>query len=330
MALRLHTFVALSLTLACGGLGGPGLKTSGGGGGVTTVSAVGSSANANGATVSGVTINLEPASGSFPGVVTTGTQTFAGNKTFSGTVALGSSGTIATDPAFKANGTGIPSTAWIYNNDPQTYTHSFVIRPGTITATTFTILPAGSFGASNCTGTGTFAGSADADAYWLTTTSGANDNDGSQQINSTAVAYDYMARLIFVVKAASDITAVRYWADVNSNASTTCNNDSAAAAKVGFRYSTDASDTTWQACTSDGATQSCTDTTVTVVADTAYILEMRKNGSAFDFYVNGVLKVHKTTNVPSGTSALNLAMSVSALSASARTLKARLVYGEHF
>ena len=54
-------------------------------GGVTTMAAIGSSANANGATISSTTLNLEPASASFGGVVTTGTQTFAGNKTFTGT-----------------------------------------------------------------------------------------------------------------------------------------------------------------------------------------------------------------------------------------------------
>lgn len=56
---------------------------SGGGSGVTTMAAIGSSPNANGATISGTTLNLEPASASFGGVVTTGTQTFAGGKTFS-------------------------------------------------------------------------------------------------------------------------------------------------------------------------------------------------------------------------------------------------------
>jgi hypothetical protein len=53
------------------------------GGGVTTMATIGSSPNANGATISGSTLTLQPASASFGGVVTTGTQTFAGAKTFS-------------------------------------------------------------------------------------------------------------------------------------------------------------------------------------------------------------------------------------------------------
>lgn len=50
--------------------------------GVTTLSAIGATPNANGATITGSTLNLEPASASFGGVVTTGAQSFAGVKTF--------------------------------------------------------------------------------------------------------------------------------------------------------------------------------------------------------------------------------------------------------
>ena len=57
------------------------------GSGVTSLSAIGATPNANAGTITGSVLNLEPASGTFGGVVTTGTQTFAGNKTFTGTVA---------------------------------------------------------------------------------------------------------------------------------------------------------------------------------------------------------------------------------------------------
>jgi hypothetical protein len=51
--------------------------------GDVTLAAVGSSPNANAASISSQVLNLQPASGSFPGVMTTGTQTIAGDKTFS-------------------------------------------------------------------------------------------------------------------------------------------------------------------------------------------------------------------------------------------------------
>ncbi len=50
--------------------------------GISTMAAIGASPNANGATISGTTLNLQPASHSFGGILTTGAQAFAGVKTF--------------------------------------------------------------------------------------------------------------------------------------------------------------------------------------------------------------------------------------------------------
>lgn len=52
----------------------------GDGSGVTTMTAIGAVPNANAASISGVNLTLQPASASFGGVVTTGTQSFAGEK----------------------------------------------------------------------------------------------------------------------------------------------------------------------------------------------------------------------------------------------------------
>lgn len=54
-----------------------------GGGGVTTVGAFSGSSQTNGASISGGTITFGPADGTNPGMVSTGTQTLAGVKTFS-------------------------------------------------------------------------------------------------------------------------------------------------------------------------------------------------------------------------------------------------------
>jgi hypothetical protein len=55
--------------------------------GDVTVGAVGSSPNSNGMTFAGQVLNLEPADATNPGVLTSGTQSIGGNKTFTGTVA---------------------------------------------------------------------------------------------------------------------------------------------------------------------------------------------------------------------------------------------------
>lgn len=59
-----------------------------------TLAAIGSSPNANGATLSTQQLNLEPASASFGGVVTTGTQTLAGAKTLQDATTCGGNGNV--------------------------------------------------------------------------------------------------------------------------------------------------------------------------------------------------------------------------------------------
>lgn len=61
---------------------------SAGGGGSISFTAVGSTPNANGASVSGSTVTLQPADGTHPGLLTSGSQIIAGSKTFNGTVEL--------------------------------------------------------------------------------------------------------------------------------------------------------------------------------------------------------------------------------------------------
>lgn len=65
-------------------------------GGVTTMANIGSTPNADGATISGSTLTLQPASGSFGGVVTTGNQTFAGDKNHTGSLTVTSNKLILT------------------------------------------------------------------------------------------------------------------------------------------------------------------------------------------------------------------------------------------
>ncbi len=76
--------------------------SSGGGSGVDTLADIGSTANACGASISGTTLTLQPASASFGGVVSTTTQTFAGAKTFDVNLGVGTS---TTNHLFHAYGT---------------------------------------------------------------------------------------------------------------------------------------------------------------------------------------------------------------------------------
>ena len=61
---------------------------SGANSGDVTLGAIGAVPNANGASLSGQALTLQPASASFGGVVSTGTQSFAGVKSFNNNIVI--------------------------------------------------------------------------------------------------------------------------------------------------------------------------------------------------------------------------------------------------
>lgn len=95
------TLTATGLNFAAGNFSGSNT-------GDLTLTAIGASANANGATLTAQALNLQPASASFGGVVTTGVQTMAGAKTWSGvqTVTANPAGAklLSLEPVTIANG----------------------------------------------------------------------------------------------------------------------------------------------------------------------------------------------------------------------------------
>lgn len=66
-----------------------------------TLAAVGSTPNANGATLTTQALNLEPASTAFPGVVTTAQQNLAGAKSFQDGARVGATGALSTSAIFE-------------------------------------------------------------------------------------------------------------------------------------------------------------------------------------------------------------------------------------
>lgn len=72
-----------------------------------TLAAVGSSPNANGASLSTQVLNLQPADGTNPGVITAGTQTIGGAKTFSGGITATVTGTASGNTTYTPNNHGV-------------------------------------------------------------------------------------------------------------------------------------------------------------------------------------------------------------------------------
>lgn len=89
---------ATTTIAATGNLSGANFSgsSSGANTGDVTLTAVGSSPSANGASLSGQALTLQPVDATHPGVVTTGAQTIAGAKTFSSTIVGSVNGNAAT------------------------------------------------------------------------------------------------------------------------------------------------------------------------------------------------------------------------------------------
>jgi len=123
------TSLTVSGTIAASNFSG---SSSGTNTGDITLTAFGSTPNANGASLTGQALNLEPASATRPGGVSTTTQTLAGDKTLSGTTDLQGTSNLASNAASVATVGNASSTAKHRINGGIQYTTK------TITATTYT------------------------------------------------------------------------------------------------------------------------------------------------------------------------------------------------
>lgn len=125
-----------------------------------TLAAVGSSPNANAASLSGQVLNLQPADGTNPGVVSTTTQTFAGDKTFSGAISASNLlGTNTGDITLTAVGAIPNANGASLSGQALTLQPADGSNPGLITTGAQTIAGAKTFsGGVTATVTGTASG----------------------------------------------------------------------------------------------------------------------------------------------------------------------------
>lgn len=119
--------------------------------------------------------------------------------------------------------------------------------------------------------------------------------------------------------------AVRYWIGLTS-AQIGSVDSSAATNYAAFRFSTNAGDTFWQACSGDGAAASCTAsaTAIDLAASHTFAVDCRIATSC-DFWIDDALVVSKTTNLPTGTSNLRWQVSVETLAAAEKNVGASAV-----
>lgn len=125
-----------------------------------TIAAFGSSPDAKGITISGQAIALQPADATHPGAITTGTQSFAGAKTFTGAISASNlSGTNSGDITLAAVGSSPSANAATLSSQVLTIQPADATHPGVVTSGTQTIGGAKTFSstiaASNLSGTNT-------------------------------------------------------------------------------------------------------------------------------------------------------------------------------
>lgn len=111
-----------------------------------TLAAVGSSPSANAASLSGQVLTLQPADGTNPGVITSGTQTIGGAKTFSSTIAASNlSGTNTGDITLASVGSSPAAAGASLSSQVLTLQPADGTNPGVVSTTTQTLAGAKTF-----------------------------------------------------------------------------------------------------------------------------------------------------------------------------------------
>jgi len=133
-----------------------------------TLTTLGASPNASGATLSTQQLTLQPADGTNPGLITAGTQTLGGDKTFTGTISASNlSGTNTGDVTLTAVGSSPNANAASLSGQQLTIQPADGTNPGVLTAGTQTIGGAKTF-SSNVTATVNYTPADSSD--WLSPT----------------------------------------------------------------------------------------------------------------------------------------------------------------
>jgi hypothetical protein len=268
-----------------------------------------------------------------------------------GTAVVGGSGSVATDSIFTAKGdlaigTGSSTAAKLTVGKNQ----EFIIADSSATTgqkwvpSTFGV-PFGrqAWGSRQITANAqasegfAFAENSTTSSYTVATATVPNfrtintaatiNTDAFLQINGTGDCPFYGKRIIASGVFGLTTTAnVRAYLGLNSSGSA-FGSDTAPAHSMMFRYSTSAGDTTWRAVVKDGATQQDTDTGIAIDTNMHYFLIIYDYAaSEIRFYIDNVLKVTHTANLPVSTNQGFGCFGVRTLSASAIGVKYSHLY----
>ncbi len=139
---------------------------------------------------------------------------------------------------------------------------------------------------------------------------------------NSAVWLDWRPDVSFGIRVPNTITDIRLWYGVF--ASSPAASDDPAIAGFGFRFSTNASDTKFQAWSNDGTGGGAiTDTGIAVQANYVHDLRCIVNdaATAIDYYIDNAWVAQHTSNLPGGSTALTYGIYCTTLTTAARALR---------
>lgn len=126
-----------------------------------------------------------------------------------------------------------------------------------------------------------------------------------QQSGALTIASRWKGRFSTHVVTSAGLTTVRIVCGLAEASLFTAPTDAPAIQGYWLRYSTSAGDTAWQLCTGDGATTTCSSTTVAPVLGTSQEIRIdARESAAVSAWVDGVARIRKTTNLPTGSANL--------------------------
>jgi hypothetical protein len=103
-------------------------------------------------------------------------------------------------------------------------------------------------------------------------------------------------RVQWIIKTPADVTNTEIRLGFMQN----CTSTDGGSSFLKIEVDRSAGDTTWRLKSLSAGSTTNTDSTVTVVAATWYLLEIRKNGSDYEIWINGTERAQHSTNVPTG------------------------------
>jgi hypothetical protein len=140
--------------------------------------------------------------------------------------------------------------------------------------------------------------------------------------SNSGVRFDWRPDLSFGIRTPATTTDIRQWYGLF--ASTPAASNDPAIEGFGFRYSTGAGDTNYQAWSNDGTSGgTVTDTGVVINGNTANDLRAVVNDAfdAIDFFIDGTWVARHTTDLPVSSTVLNYGIYCTTLTAAARALR---------